>query len=336
MSQIVTDEHGQQHEFPDEATPEMMMQALAPAPSPRRGPWTGIGQGATDMLIGLGQRGIEAREMLGIPSSVSSERARDIVKGRESDIAASRGPNAGFSALDDVPRPFATDRRGDAEHLACFDAALAESDQHIRRALADAGPWYPTRRGGRRKRLHHHLRRRLIGELMLLSVLVGDDLTHSGTSLPPCMRHFFGEPGVADIPGPGGGPAGAVDAPAACDHRCTAGSFARRSRLFARCMASYVAVSVGIVLRMSIMSLARASSALMLARFTASLARMVCGSSDADAARPCTIFMSRSLNPDAGIPPLPAPMKLRMSRFTSDLNDWKSWTFSGTFWPVAA
>src|SRR6266498_3236709 len=96
MSQIVTDEHGQQHEFPDEATPEMMMQALAPAPSPRRGPWTGIGQGATDMLIGLGQRGIEAREMLGIPSSVSSERARDIVKGRESDIAASRGPNAGF------------------------------------------------------------------------------------------------------------------------------------------------------------------------------------------------------------------------------------------------
>ncbi len=96
MSQIVTDEHGQQHEFPDEATPEMMMQALADAQQPTRGNWTGAAQGATDFLMGLGQRGIQVREALGIPSSVSSEKARDIVKGREADIAASRGPGAGF------------------------------------------------------------------------------------------------------------------------------------------------------------------------------------------------------------------------------------------------
>lgn len=65
-------------------------------PPTSRGALTGVAQGATDVLLGLGQRGIEAREALGIPSSVSTEQARGIVKQRESDIAASRGPDAGF------------------------------------------------------------------------------------------------------------------------------------------------------------------------------------------------------------------------------------------------
>ena len=71
---------------------------MGPAASdaPRRSAMTGIAQGATDVLLGLGQRGIDAREALGIPSSISSDQARNIVKGREADIAASRGPNAGF------------------------------------------------------------------------------------------------------------------------------------------------------------------------------------------------------------------------------------------------
>jgi hypothetical protein len=65
-------------------------------PAAPRGTLTGLAQGATDVLAGLGQRGIEAREALGIPSSVSSEQARGIIKQREADIAASRGPDAGF------------------------------------------------------------------------------------------------------------------------------------------------------------------------------------------------------------------------------------------------
>lgn len=68
-------------------------QAAKPA---ARGFWTGAAQGVTDPLIALGQIGIGIREKLGIPSSVSGEQAKNIIQQRESDIAASRGPDAGF------------------------------------------------------------------------------------------------------------------------------------------------------------------------------------------------------------------------------------------------
>jgi len=77
-----------------------------------QGPWTeyakpatrsvagGFAEGATDILAGLAQIGIKGREALGIPSSVSSEQAKNILKSREQSIAQSRGPDAGF----DLPR----------------------------------------------------------------------------------------------------------------------------------------------------------------------------------------------------------------------------------------
>lgn len=64
-------------------------------PGKQRGWLEGIAQGATDPLLALGQVGIGIREALGIPTDVSSTQAKDILRKREAEIAASRGQGAG-------------------------------------------------------------------------------------------------------------------------------------------------------------------------------------------------------------------------------------------------
>lgn len=73
------------------------VQQAAPSPVPqKRGFMTGVAQGLTDPLLALGQVGIGLREAVGIPSSISGDKAKEMLRQREADIAASRGPDAGF------------------------------------------------------------------------------------------------------------------------------------------------------------------------------------------------------------------------------------------------
>lgn len=74
---------------------ELYDAANPPETDAGRGAGTGIVQGMTDPLLGLGQIGIGLREAVGIPSSVSGAQAKKQLQQREQEIAASRGPDAG-------------------------------------------------------------------------------------------------------------------------------------------------------------------------------------------------------------------------------------------------
>lgn len=78
-----------------EAPPPGIPTSPAAAPS-KYGFWQGASEAPKDLLLGLAQLGVKAREQLGIPTSVSSEEAQKFQKAREERIAEARGPNAGI------------------------------------------------------------------------------------------------------------------------------------------------------------------------------------------------------------------------------------------------